>query len=147
MNWPQGFMWGTAASSTQCEGAAPASDWAAWERDGRSTASGDGNGFAGRYAEDFGLYASLGLRHHRLSIEWARLEPDEGRHDHRAIAHYRAVLEAARDAGIGPWVCLHHFTLPQWFARRGGFLEIGRASCRERVEISGVGGSVKEKQR
>ena len=115
-------MWGTAASSTQCEGAAPASDWAAWERDGRSTASGDGNGFAGRYAEDFGLYASLGLRHHRLSIEWARLEPDEGRHDHRAIAHYRAVLEAARDAGIGPWVCLHHFTLPQWFARRGGFL-------------------------
>ncbi len=39
-----------------------------------------------------------------------------------AIAHYREVLGAARAAGITPWVCLHHFTLPQWFARAGGFL-------------------------
>lgn len=115
-------MWGTGASSTQCEGAAPASDWAEWERDGHAPPSGDGNGFGRRYAEDFAIFASLGLRHHRLSIEWARVEPDEGEHDSTAIAHYRAVLEAARDAGVVPWVCLHHFTLPCWFTKRGGFL-------------------------
>ncbi len=115
-------MWGTGASSTQCEGAAPASDWIDWERDGHAPPSGDGNGFGTRYADDFALLAGLGLTHHRLSIEWARVEPEEGVHDPVAIAHYRAVLAAARDAGVSPWVCLHHFTLPRWFAAKGGFL-------------------------
>jgi beta-glucosidase len=122
MNWPTGFMWGTGASSTQTEGAAPASDWWAWERAGRAPLSGDGNGFASRYAEDFAMYASLGLTHHRLSIEWARVEPAEGVIDEAAVAHYRAMLVAAHDAGLTAWVCLHHFTLPQWFADLGGFL-------------------------
>ena len=119
--WPAGFIWGTGASSTQAEGAAPASDWLAFEREGRVPVSGDGNGFGTRYAEDFALFASLGLTHHRLSIEWARLEPERGRHDPAAIAHYRTVLQAAWDAGITPWVCLHHFTLPKWFSDAGGF--------------------------
>ena len=122
MQWPDGFLWGTGASSTQCEGAAPASDWIDWERDGHAPPSGDGNGFADRYADDFRTYADLGLTHHRLSIEWARIEPAEGERDAAAIAHYRAVLEAARDAGVVPWVCLHHFTLPRWFADQGAFL-------------------------
>ena len=43
--------------------------------------SGGGNGFASRYAEDFALLAELGLTHHRLSMDWARLEPDDGVHD------------------------------------------------------------------
>ncbi|MBV9920916.1 MAG: family 1 glycosylhydrolase, partial [Pseudonocardia sp.] len=72
-----GFWWGTGASSNQCEGAAPASDWLAWEKAGRAPASGDGNGFGTRYAEDFAALAQLGLTHHRLSIEWARIEPDD----------------------------------------------------------------------
>jgi beta-glucosidase len=115
-------MWGTGASSTQCEGAASTSDWWEWERRGKAPLSGEGNGFAGRFAEDFELLARLGLTHHRLSIEWARVEPEEGRHDPEAIAHYRDVLAAASAAGVTPWVCLHHFTLPHWFAGAGGFL-------------------------
>ena len=115
-------MWGTGASSTQCEGAAPASDWWHWERDGHAPISGDGNSFGSRYVEDFALFAGLGLAHHRLSIEWARVEPMPGVPDDRAVAHYRDMLHAARDAGIVPWVCLHHFTLPRWFADDGGFL-------------------------
>jgi beta-glucosidase len=122
MQWPEGFLWGTGASSTQCEGAAPTSDWRDWERAGNAPASGDGNGFATRFAEDFALYAGLGLTQHRLSIEWARLEPEPGHHDERAVAHYREVLHAALDAGVEPWACLHHFTLPRWFAASGGFL-------------------------
>ena len=116
-------MWGTAASSTQCEGAAAASDWIEWERAGRAPASGDGNGFATRYADDFALYASLGLTHHRLSVEWARIEPEKGRRDATAVAHYRDVLIAAREAGVQPWVCLLHFTVPRWFAADGDFLD------------------------
>ena len=115
-------MWGTGASSTQCEGAAPSSDWLPWERAGHAPVSGDGNGFGTRYAEDFALLARLGLTHHRLSIEWARIEPEPGRRDESEVARYRDILGAAGDAGVNPWVCLHHFTLPAWFTDAGGFL-------------------------
>lgn len=122
MTIPEGFWWGTGASSTQCEGAAPRSDWARWEQLERVPRSGDGNGFAGRYRDDFAQYAEHGLTHHRLSLEWARLEPEEGRHDLGEVERYRAILEAGRDAGLAMWVCLHHFTLPGWFSEDlGGF--------------------------
>ncbi len=121
MTFPKGFYWGTGASSTQAEGAAPAADWSEWERTGHAPPSGNGNGFATQYAEDFELYAAHGLTHHRLSIEWARIEPAPGKRDDAAIEHYRAMLEAARAAGVAPWVCFHHFTLPGWFADEGAF--------------------------
>jgi beta-glucosidase len=122
--FPDGFLWGTAASSTQTEGAAPASTWAAWEAAGRAPGSRDGNGFATRYAEDLAQFASLGLVHHRLSLEWARLEPRPGRHDPAAVEHTREVLRAARAAGVSVWACLHHFSLPGWFADdEGGFCD------------------------
>ena len=121
-SWPEGFMWGTGASSTQCEGAAPASDWYEWEQTAHAPRSGMGNDFGTRYSQDFALLAGLGLTHHRLSIEWARIEPNEGERDQSAITHYREILLAAKEAGIHPWVCLHHFSLPTWFARLGGFL-------------------------
>lgn len=121
--FPDGFWWGTGASSTQTEGAAPTSDWFRWEQAGRAPRSGDGNGFATRYAEDFQLYADHGLTHHRLSLEWARLEPTQGRHDPAAVEHYREMLTVARSSGVSVWACLHHFTLPGWFADDlGGFV-------------------------
>jgi len=122
--FPEGFIWGTGASSTQTEGAAPASDWFAWEEAGKFPRSGAGNGFGTRYAEDFARFAEHGLTHHRLSLEWARLEPEQGHHDPAAVEHYREMLTAARDAGISIWVCLHHFTLPGWFGDDlGGFID------------------------
>ncbi|MEZ5145120.1 MAG: family 1 glycosylhydrolase [Acidimicrobiales bacterium] len=128
MTIPEGFWWGTAASSNQTEGSAPRGSWRRWEDLGRVPRSGEGNGFGTRYAEDFALFAEHGLTHHRLSLEWARLEPEEGRHDPGAVEHYRSVLTAARDAGVEVWVCLHHFTLPGWFGddRRGFLDEDGR---------------------
>ncbi len=125
MGFPREFWWGTAASSTQAEGAAPASDWYALERAGRVPPTGTGNDFGTRYAEDFEMYAEYRLRNHRLSIEWARIEPEEGRRDDAAIEHYREVLTAAHGAGVDPWVCLHHFTLPGWFTEvgEGGFVD------------------------
>ena len=120
--WPEGFIWGTGASSTQAEGAAPGSDWWAWEQAGRVPRSGDGNGFATRHAEDFALYVEHGLTHHRLSLEWARLEPRQGQHDTAEVERYQAMLTAARDTGVSIWACLHHFSLPGWFADDlGGF--------------------------
>jgi len=123
MGFPDGFWWGTGASSTQTEGAAPRSDWIRWEQQGRAPVSGDGNGFGTRYAEDFALMADHALTHHRLSLEWARLEPAPGQHDDSAIEHYREMLQAAKAVGVDTWVCLHHFTLPGWFSEdEGGFV-------------------------
>jgi len=63
----------------------------------------------------------------RLSIEWARIEPSEGEFDSRQIRHYRDVLGELREQGITPMVTLHHFTNPQWFARKGGWTARGSA--------------------
>ena len=67
------------------------------------------------------MLADLGLTHFRLSIEWARIEPEENRVDGAALDHYRRVLEAAQARGVTAWVNLHHFALPRWFAAKGGF--------------------------
>jgi beta-glucosidase/6-phospho-beta-glucosidase/beta-galactosidase len=107
--------WGTAAAATQCEGAAPRADWAGWEAEGRAPASRDGNGFRTRYADDFALLAAHGITHHRLTVEWARLEPEPGRWDEDEAAHLRRVLTAARQAGVEVWACLLHGSAPGWF--------------------------------
>ena len=91
-----------ARSPTQRERAAAASDRIDWERDGHAPRSGDGNGFVVRYAEDSCTVCGTGLRHHRLSIEWAWIEPvPRASATRSAVAHYVTVLEAARDAGVG----------------------------------------------
>jgi beta-glucosidase/6-phospho-beta-glucosidase/beta-galactosidase len=110
-----GLWWGTAAAATQCEGAAPRSDWAGWEAEGRVPASADGNGFRTRYADDLGLLAEHGITHHRLTVEWARLEPHPGRWDADEVAHLHRVLAAARVAGVAVWACLLHGSAPGWF--------------------------------
>lgn len=107
--------WGTGAAATQCEGAAPRSDWTGWEAEGWVPDSVDGNGFRTRYADDFGLLADHGITHHRLTLEWARLEPQEGRWDEDEEAHLRRVLEAGREAGVAVWACLLHGSAPGWF--------------------------------
>jgi beta-glucosidase len=107
--------WGTAAAASQCEGAPPRSDWAGWEADGRAPASADGNGFRTRYADDFALLADHSIRRHRITVEWARLEPYPGRWDDDEVAHLRRVLGAAAGAGVDVWACLLHGTAPGWF--------------------------------
>ena len=64
---------------------------------------------------------SLGHNATRISIEWARIEPEEGKFDMAEIEHYKKVLESIHDRGMMPFVTLWHFTLPQWFADQGGF--------------------------
>jgi beta-glucosidase/6-phospho-beta-glucosidase/beta-galactosidase len=115
MDSPPPLWWGTAAAATQCEGAAPRSDWAGWEAEGRVPASRDGNGFRTRYEDDVALLAAHGVTHHRLTVEWARLEPSPGRWDDDEVAHLRRVLTAAAGAGVDVWACLLHGTAPGWF--------------------------------
>jgi beta-glucosidase len=75
-----------------------------------------------RFREDVALMTAMGLDAHRLSIEWARVEPRPGTFDSKALDRYREMLGALRDAGIEPMVTLHHFSLPLWMAEQEGLL-------------------------
>ena len=93
---------------------------------GRVPPSGEGNGFGTRYAEDFELYAEYGLTPPPPGRSTGRASsPRRAAATTLAIEHYREILSAARAAGVNPWVCLHHFTLPGWFTEvgEGGFLD------------------------
>ena len=110
------FMWGVTSSSVQSEGVHPAADWSRWERDKSVPASSDGNGFATNFHDDLALVASLGATDVRLTIEWARIEPIEGKVDTEALDRYADIVNHARVAGLRPWLTLHHTSLPGWFS-------------------------------
>lgn len=74
-----------------------------------------------RYEEDIRLLANAGGNAYRFSIEWARIEPEEGRFDAKEIEHYRRVLLCCQDNGITPVVTLQHFSSPAWLISRGGW--------------------------
>lgn len=79
------------------------------------------------YEKDFDLAQSLNQNAHRFSLEWARLEPEEGSFNLKEVEHYREVIRALRTRGLEPFITLWHFTLPEWFYKKGGF-EHPRAS-------------------
>ena len=74
-----------------------------------------------RYEEDIRLMADAGLNAYRFSIEWARIEPQEGVFDEQELEHYRAVIRCCKEHGIEPIVTLHHFTSPKWLISKGGW--------------------------
>ncbi len=119
--FPSGFKWGAATASYQVEGGIENNDWAEAAREGKVPPCGRACEHYERYEEDFDIAKSLGHNCHRLSIEWARIEPVEGRFDEREIEHYRKVLLALRARGLEPFITIWHFTLPLWFSRSGGF--------------------------
>ncbi len=121
VHFPKGFHWGASAAAYQVEGGIENTDWAEAAREGRVPPCGIACDHYHRYEEDFDLAKSLGHTAHRISVEWARIEPEEGKFDEGAIAHYRKVLEALHARNLTPMVTLWHFTLPLWFAKRGGF--------------------------
>ncbi len=124
-DFPDGFLWGSATAAHQVEGGNTNNDWWLWEHTPGSTAvesSGDGIDHWHRYDEDFALLAALGQNAHRFSLEWSRIEPAEGEFSGAALDHYRRVLESLARHGLTAFATLYHFTVPQWFAARGGWL-------------------------
>jgi len=121
MRFPRGFYWGAATAAYQVEGGNENTDWAKAAREGRVPPCGRACDHYNRYEEDFDIAASLGHNAHRFSIEWARIEPEDGQFNEEEIEHYRAVIGALTARGIKPYVTLWHFTLPLWFSESGGF--------------------------
>jgi beta-glucosidase len=113
--FPAGFLWGVATAGHQIEGGDKTSNWAAWERAGRvAQPIGKAIDHWNRYEEDLDLAKGLGLTAFRLSLEWAKIEPEPGVFDPAAIKHYHDVLDAVRARGMEPIVTVVHFTYPAW---------------------------------
>jgi beta-glucosidase len=148
LQFPEGFLWGTATASHQVEGGNH-NNWSEWElanaerlareseanfkhnphwQKFRDEATNPANYISGtavdqyhRYEEDFDLAQQLGHTAHRFSLEWSRIEPEEGVFDERAIEHYRKVIRALRKRNIEPFVTLWHWTHPVWIEAKGSF--------------------------
>ncbi len=122
IEFPKDFFWGAATSAYQVEGDNVFSDWWEWEK--RVNVK-EPSGKAARhyefYAQDFDLAKELNHNCLRFSIEWARVEPKEGRFSQKELDHYKQVILALKERSLTPIVTLHHFTNPIWFAELGGW--------------------------
>jgi beta-glucosidase len=74
---------------------------------------------------DLDIVKSLGLNCYRFSVEWPRIEPEEGHFSVAMLDHYKAIVDGCLQRGLRPIVTMCHFTTPRWFAARGGWLGAG----------------------
>jgi beta-glucosidase len=122
--FPEGFAWGAATAAHQVEGNTVNNDW--WAREhtpgsGIAEPSGDACDSYHRYREDMALLADAGLNTYRFSLEWSRIEPEDGFVSRAAIDHYRRMVAACHEFGLTPMVTLLHFTVPRWMDAQGGW--------------------------
>lgn len=127
------FLWGGSIAAHQCEGA--------WQEDGKDPAimdfatsgsvdtpreftktieagrhypSHEGIDFYHRYKEDIQLFAEMGFKSLRLSIDWSRIYPngDNLEPNQAGINFYQQVVDELLKYKIEPIVTLYHFELP-----------------------------------
>jgi beta-glucosidase/6-phospho-beta-glucosidase/beta-galactosidase/ABC-type amino acid transport substrate-binding protein len=118
---PRGLRFGVATADHQCEAYDGRDDIRdVWERVRGLVPRGKATDFWNRYREDVELARGLDCTMFRLSLSWARLEPEPGTWSDEAFAHYRAVLQAIRDAEMSAVVTLVHNTWPLHVQAAGG---------------------------
>jgi beta-glucosidase len=131
LNFPKGFLWGSATASYQVEGAVHEggrgpSIWDTFSHTPSMTANGDtgdvADDFYHRYPEDIKLMKDLGLMTFRFSIAWTRIFPTgSGRPNQRGIDFYNRLVDALLASGIQPYCTLFHWDLPQALQDKGGW--------------------------
>jgi beta-glucosidase len=130
-NFPNNFVWGTATSAYQIEGAATEggrgpSIWDTFSHTAGKTFNGDTGDVAcdhyHRYNEDLDLVAKMGLDAYRFSIAWPRVQPlGEGAWNPEGLAFYDRLVDAMLERGISPHATLYHWDLPQALQDKGGW--------------------------
>src|SRR3984885_13392676 len=129
-NFPEGFLWGTATSAYQIEGAV--------HEDGRGPSIWDtftrvpgkiadhsnadrANDHYHRYKEDVGLIKALGAKAYRFSIAWPRVFPQgDGAPNPKGLDFYDRLVDELLKNGIEPFATLYHWDLPQSLQDRIG---------------------------
>lgn len=131
--FPKGFLWGAATSSHQIEGGLT-NDWSEWEKspsrmaeleasghDPKEFQSGLASNSWDHFEADISCLKQIKASAYRFSIEWSRVEPEEGEFDEEAIAKYRHFIQRLKEEGIEPFVTLWHWTNPLWLRDKGNW--------------------------
>ncbi|MGF1748421.1 glycoside hydrolase family 1 protein [Vibrio cionasavignyae] len=131
-SFPRNFRWGSAASSTQTEGASfeggkGESIWDHWYKEQpnrfhNDVSSTDASTFYNNYKADIQLMKDIGHNSFRTSISWSRLIPDgAGEVNQEAVDFYNNVINELISKNIEPFICLYHFDMPLAMQNIGGF--------------------------
>lgn len=122
IQFPKDFIWGSATSSFQIEGARKAggkgpSIWDVFCEIPGKIANNDNGDIAcdhfNRIEEDVALMKKMGLHAYRFSISWPRIQPDgKGAPNQEGIALYSKLIDELLRNDIEPWVTLYHWDLP-----------------------------------
>lgn len=129
--FPRGFLWGSATSAYQVEGAVEAdgrgpSIWDTFSATPGAIVGGDTGAVAAdhyhRYRDDVRLMSELGMRMYRFSVAWPRVQPTgRGPANERGLDFYRRLVDALLEAGVTPNLTLYHWDLPQALQDAGGW--------------------------
>lgn len=135
--FPEGFLWGSAVAGHQVEGNNIHSNY--WHNEQETLkvnpdfeVSGEACNHYNMYKEDTLLLKELGHQAFRFSIEWSRIEPQEGSFKEEELRHYIDELSYLKENGIQTFVTLVHFTVPLWFEKKGGFKSLENLKYFER---------------
>lgn len=121
--FPPNFLWGSATSAAQIEGAAfedgkGASIWDAFCRQQGRIKDASNIDVAcdhyHRFRDDVALMKDLGLDCYRFSLSWPRVQPQgRGAWNEAGFGFYDRLIDALLEAGIKPHATLYHWDLPQ----------------------------------
>lgn len=122
--FPSGFLWGAATAGHQVEGNNTNSD--VWVLENTKPTvfaepSRDACNSLELWAADLDCARAMGLNSYRFSLEWPRIEPEQGLFSRAMLDHYKAIIAGCHARGLAPIVTFNHYTTPVWFARMGGW--------------------------
>ncbi|MCI8402506.1 MAG: family 1 glycosylhydrolase [Lachnospiraceae bacterium] len=139
MGFPKDFLWGGATAANQCEGAwrehgkldstadhltlgsrQIPREFTAQIREDRVYPSHQAIDFYHHYKEDIALFAEMGFKIFRMSLNWTRIFPhgDDAVPNGRGLDFYRDVFQELKKYGIEPLVTLSHYELPYHLAEK-----------------------------
>ena len=133
------FLWGTASSSYQIEGAftEDGKGLSIWDtfsnKPGNIAHDENGNKACDhyhRYREDIALMKNLGIQAYRFSISWTRIFPDgivkdydvNIRYNKAGLDFYDKIVNFCLENNIKPFITIYHWDLPQALEDKGGWL-------------------------
>lgn len=125
LHFPKDLNLGVASAATQVDGDCKESNWYDWYQSGHIIDRSDPDVATLHrqfLREDTDLMASMGIRHYRFGIEWARIEPAEGQFCEQEFDHIREEILLLHEKNISVLLTIHHFSNPMWFEKKGGFL-------------------------
>ncbi len=132
--FPENFLWGTATSAYQIEGAAreEGKGESIWDRYSHSPGRvlGEDNGDVAcdsyhRWEEDLQLIKETDNNTYRFSLSWPRIIPDGiGSINQKGMDHYARIIDRLLEFGIKPNITLNHWDLPQALQDKGGWVTL-----------------------